>query len=129
MGRRSLLAVLAASLIAGVPVGLQAQEAHAVDRSELDRAVAEHDAGSDARRAAIRSVLGHPAVEEVAASHGLDLTRVEDATATLEGEALATAALQAERVQHALAGGDATITITTTALIVVLLVLIILLVA
>lgn len=129
MGRRSLLTVLAAALIAGVPAGLQAQEAHAVDRSELERAVAEHDAGAEARRAAIRSVLAHPAVEDVAASHGVDLTRVEDATATLEGESLATAALQAERVQHALAGGDATVTITTTALIIVLLVLIIILVA
>lgn len=129
MARHSLLTVLAAALLAGVPAGLQAQESHAVDRSELDRAVAEHDAGADAKREAIRSVLEHPEVQRVAESRGIDMERVEDAAETLEGEALATAAVQAERVQHALAGGDASITITTTALLIALLILIIILVS
>lgn len=129
MGRRSLLTMLAVALVASLPAGLQGQQSHAVERGELESAVAEHDAAADERRQSIRSVLEHPEVERVAEANGIELTRVEDAVATLEGEALATAAVQADRVQHALAGGDASITITTTALIIALLILIVLLVA
>lgn len=74
-------------------------------------------------------MLEREEVRCVAAEHGLDLTRAEDAVATLEGRGLERVAAQAERVDEALAGGDTTIVIGTTTLIIALLVLIIILVS
>jgi hypothetical protein len=109
--------------------GLIGQESHVVDRAELDRATAERTVAEDARRDAIRSVLQRPEVRSTAETHGLDITRAEDAVATLEGEALAGAFAQAQRIDKALAGGADAVVISTTTLIIVLLIVLILVVA
>lgn len=118
---------LAVSLTASV--GLSGQEAHAVDRAELDRATAERTVAEDARRDAIRSLLQRPEVRSAAEAHGLDITRAEDAVATLEGEDLAAAFEQTRRVEESLAGGAETIVITTTTLIIILLIVLVIAVA
>lgn len=118
---------LAVSLTASV--GLSGQEAHAVDRAELDRATAERTVAEDTRRDAIRSVLQRPEVRSAAEAHGLDITRAEDAVATLEGEALAGAFEQARTVDQALAGGADSIVISTTTLIIILLIVLVIAVA
>lgn len=129
MVQRIVLSALATALLIGTPAALAAQDGHAVERSEIERATAADDATDAARRAAIRSVLDRDAVRVEAEAHGIDLVRAKDVVATLDGEALARVAAQAERVDEALAGGDDTIVISVTTLIIALLVLIIILVA
>lgn len=114
---------LALALVLTTGAELSAQEGHVVDRAELERATAERAEGEEARRQAILSVLEHPQVGRTAEEHGIDVTRATDAVATLEGEALARAFDQAQKVEAALAGGDQ-IVISSTLVIIVLLVLI-----
>lgn len=123
--------VLALALVLAVPAGSAAQEAqtHVIDRAELEAATDERAGAEEAKRDAIRSLLQHPEVRETADRHGIDLTRAEDAAATLEGEDLDRAYSQSLDVREALAGGADTIVISATTLIIALLVLIILLVA
>ena len=129
MTQRIVLSALATTLLFGTPAAAAAQEDHAVDRTEIERAMAADDAVDEARRAAVRSVLDREAVQAAAGAHGIDLVRAKDAVSTLDGTALAEVAAQAERVDEALAGGDDTIVISATTLIIALLVLIIILVA
>lgn len=131
MSHRKMLAALSLGLVMSLATasGLIGQESHVVDRADLDRATAERTVAEDARRDAIRSVLQRPEVRSAAATHGIDITRAEDAVATLEGEALAGVFEQAQRVDEALAGGADAIVISTTTLIIGLLVLIIILVS
>lgn len=131
MPHRKMLSALTLALVVSLVTasGLVGQEAHVVDRAELDRATAERTAAEDARRDAIRSVLQRPEVRSVAETRGLDITRAEDAVATLEGEALVGAFERAQQIDEALAGGADAIVISTTTLIIALLVLIIILVS
>lgn len=122
-------ALLPLALLLAVPVGAAAQEAHVIDRTELEGVTAEATADEEAKRSAIRSVLQRPEVRRTARTHGIDLTRAEDAAATLEGEELDRAYQKTLDVREALAGGDDAIVISATTLIIALLVLIILLVA
>ena len=117
------------ALLLAAPLGTAAQETHVIDRTELEGVTAEATADEEAKRSAIRSVLQRPEVRQTARAHGIDLTRAEDAAATLEGEELDRAYRQTLDVREALAGGDDTIVISATTLIIALLVLIILLVA
>ncbi len=131
MSHRKMLSALSLALVVSLVTasGLIGQESHVVDRAELDRATAERTVAEDARRDAIRSVLQRPEVRSTAETHGLDITRAEDAVATLEGEALAGAFAQAQRIDKALAGGADAVVISTTTLIIVLLIVLILVVA
>lgn len=128
MRKRILLSALAALVLVGSPVVLSAQQGHAVERGEMERAMTEADASDDARRAAIRSVLERDEVRWTAEARGIDLVRAEDAVSTLDGGPLARVYEQALRVDEALAGGDTTLVISATTLIIALLVLIIILV-
>lgn len=129
MTKRIAFLALAGSVLIGSPAALTGQEAHAVERDEMERTMVDADRSAEERRSAIRSVLDHETVRRTAEEHGIDLVRAKDAVATLEGEALVRVATQAERVDRALAGGDSTVVIGTTTLIIALLVLIIILVA
>lgn len=129
MSKRMLMSALAMLLLVGTPGLLSAQEGHAVDRGDVERAMAEGDATDEARREAIRSVLDRDEVREEAEARGVDLVRAKDAVATLDDGPLARLYAQAQRVDEALAGGDSTIVISATTLIIALLVLIIILVA
>ena len=126
MRTRNLLSALSMAVILALAgsADLAAQEAHVVDRAELERVTAETADGEEARRQAIRSVLESPEVRETAGAHGIEVTRAEDAVATLEGESLARVYEQALRVEAALSGGDTTIVLSSTAVIIILLVLI-----
>lgn len=131
MSHRKMLSALSLALVVSLvtATGLVSQESHVVDRTDLDRATAERTVAEDARRDAIRSVLQRPEVRRTAEMHGLDITRAEDAVATLEGEALAGAFAQAQRIDKALAGGADAVVISTTTLIIALLIVLILVVA
>lgn len=131
MSHRKMLSALSLVLVMSLVTasGLIGQESHVVDRAELDRATAERTVAEDARRDAIRSVLQRPEVRSVAETQGLDITRAEDAVATLEGDALVGAFERAQQIDKALAGGADAVVISTTTLIIILLIVIILAVA
>lgn len=131
MAYRRMLSALSLGLVVSLAASseLTAQEPHVVDRAELDRATAERTATEDARRDAIRSVLQRAEVQRTAEAHGLDITRAENAVATLEGDALAGAFERARTVDQALAGGADAIVISSTTLIIILLVVLIIAVA
>ena len=135
MKTREAVPVLATAAMLFAAPALQAQEAqqaredHVVDRAELETATEGSAETETARREAIRSLLQRPEVRTTAERYGIDLTRVEDAAATLEGEELDRVYRQSVDVREALAGGDSTIVISATTLIFALLVLIIILVS
>ncbi|MGD8868969.1 MAG: PA2779 family protein [Gemmatimonadales bacterium] len=102
------------------------QEDHVVSTSELRAAVVEQAANSDRDRDAVLRVLARDEVRAVADQVGVDLSRAEDAVATLDGPELQRLADRSRTVEKALVGGDA-IVISTTAVIIGLLVLIVIL--
>ena len=127
VGTLLLLAAAAAPL--GAQEAGDAPGAHAVAPEEVRDVVAEQADAAEADREAVRAVLDRPEVEEVARTHGLDLTRARDGVATLEGEELSLVAERARQLDEVLAGGADTVVISTTTIIIALLVLIIILVA
>lgn len=106
-----------------------AQEAHAVTEAEMEAMVSERAEAADADREAIRTLLRHPEVRDVAESAGLDLQRAEDAVDVLGAEEVAHLAPRARDLNEALIGGRNVIVISTTTLIIALLILVIVLVA
>ena len=123
----SIVAVLLMVLTAMPRV--QAQTSHAAPQSALDAAVQQHAGSVVADRDAVLRVLGRSEVKSVAEKAGIDLRRATGAVATLDGDALAQVAAQAQQVEEALAGGQSRVVISTTLIIIVLLVLILLIVA
>jgi hypothetical protein len=123
----SVLAILLTVLTA-VP-RVHAQGSHAATQSAIDSALQQHVSNVDADRAAVRRVLEHSAVKEVAARAGIDLRRAASAVATVDGQELGALAAQARQVEQALAGGQSRVVISTTVIIIALLVLILLIVA
>ena len=115
---------VALALIAafGLATGVEAQDADADVRAELQTMVAE-DGSGQADRAAVADFLEREDVQQVAAENGISMERLEGAVETLDGEQAATLAERVREVQAQLAGGD-TLVISATTLIIVLLVLI-----
>jgi len=101
-----------------------AQQQHVVAPSELATAVTDHVAKQDADRAAIAEALARPEVREVAATMGVDMSRVSAATNTLDGSGLERAASAARQVNEQLVGGASNVVISTTTIIIVLLIII-----
>ena len=85
---------------------LHAQVSHAVPPSTLEAAIQQHIDATSADREAVRRVLAHSDVREVAARAGIDLRRATSAVSRLEGDELARAAAQARHIEDALAGGQ-----------------------
>jgi hypothetical protein len=106
-----------------------ADQPHTASPAAISEALQERVAETDAQRERVRQLLQRPEVRELAGQLGLDLRQAESAVGTLEGQQLAEAAVQAERVDNALAGGQSRITISTTLLIIGLLLLIVLILA
>jgi hypothetical protein len=101
-----------------------AQERHVVDRSAMRAAVTAKAQADDADRAALRGALHTPAAQAVADRFGLNLTRAEDAVATLsptEAHALAGPA----RSVSSTSGGDSIVISTTTLLLLLILIVLI----
>jgi hypothetical protein len=103
-----------------------AQSSHAATSSAIDEALQQHVDSTDTDRALILRVLEEPAVRALAAELGVDIRRAQSAVTTLEGEPLTRLAAQAQQVDHALAGGQGSVTISYTLIIIGLLVLILL---
>lgn len=104
-------------------------QSHAASPAAISQALQERVADTDAQRERVRQLLQRPEVRALAGQIGLDLRQAESAVGTLEGQQLADAAAQAERMNSALAGGQSRITISTTFLIIALLLLIVLILA
>jgi len=102
---------------------------HIVAPNELATTVADRVAKQDADRAAIAEALARPDVREVAATMGVDLSRIATAAATLDGADLERVAAAARDVDEHLVGGASTVVISTTTIIIILLLIIILILA
>ncbi len=102
-----------------------ADQQHIVTPQQLTAAMTEKVAAENADRAAIRDALARPQVRDVAASMGVDITRLSGAVDTLSGVDLAQAASTARQVNDELVGGVTTVALTATTIIIILLVVII----
>jgi hypothetical protein len=103
-----------------------AQQKHIADSAVLKHAVAARVAADDANRAAVRQLLSHPQVREVADTFGLTVQRAETAMASLSSAELAELAASARAVETELAGGQQVIVISiTTLLLIIIIVLLI----
>ena len=101
-----------------------AQQKHVADPTALKSAIAKKVAEDDLNRQAVRRVLTHPQVREVADRFGLSVQRAETAMASLSGAELAELASSARAVETELAGGQQVIVISiTTLLLIIILVL------
>ena len=127
---RTLRSFLAGSLIVvmALPARVVGQQ-HAVDPTEIAKAVAQHAATVQTDRAAIREALARPEVRSLAARAGVDLGRLTNGLDTLPAADLARAATAARDVNEALVGGASTIVISTTTIIIGLLLLLLIIIA
>ena len=124
---RTLAVVFALFLLPGASSAAELQ--HAVDPSDLSRAVTDHVAQQDADRAAIRETLARPEVKEVAAKAGIDLDRAAAVVGTLTGASLDQAAATARQVNASLAGGASTVVISSETVIIILLLVLLIIIA
>ena len=123
--QRTLLVFLCFVFAVG-PV--RAQQAHVVDSSGMDQALAERNQATLAKRQTIRTALQQPDVQRVADRLGLDIARAEAAVATLDGGELDRAAAQAQVVNDEIAGGQ-TVRLNLLWIIIGLLIIILIVVA
>jgi hypothetical protein len=116
--RVHVIGVLVVSLLlAASPV--RAQQ-HVISAADLQQAMVDKAAADEASRDLVRSVLRHDVARSVAERLSLDLTRAEQAVATLEGEELAAVAATAETVDRELSGEQQYVTISLTALLIII---------
>ncbi len=108
-------------LVLSISSAAYAQERHLVDPAALAASVSQHAAQQEADRAVIREALGHPEVQAVAATLGVDTNRLSSAISTLTGDDLARAAGAARDANRSLVGGASAVIISTTTIIIVLL--------
>jgi hypothetical protein len=104
-----------------------AQERHVVDRSAMKTAVTAKAQADEADRAAVREVVHTPEAQAVADRFGLNLTRVDDAIATMSPDEIHALAGPARTVSSAStpSGGDAIVISTTTLLLLLILIVLI----
>ena len=106
-----------------------AQTAHTASQSALDAAVRDRVTAVNADRELVKRLLDRADVKAVAEGAGIDIRSAATAVSGMDADTLAAVASQARVVDHALTGGQSTVTISTTAIIIGLLVLIVILVA
>lgn len=99
-----------------------AQQRHVAGPSALRAAVAAQVDVDTNNRAVVRDVLKQSEVRDVAGRLGLDITRAENAVATMNSADLARVADSARAADAALAGGNNTIIISTTTLLLILII-------
>jgi len=121
--RHLTIVVLIVSLLAATPGWAQQS---VVTRADLNAAMAGKTAQEDADRALVRSVLRDERVRQVAENLSLDITRAEEAVATLSGDDLETAAASARAIQQDLAGAASTVTISLTVALLIIIIIILL---
>jgi predicted xylose isomerase-like sugar epimerase len=99
-----------------------AQQRHVVDSSSLKQAVAGKVHTDAQNRAAVRSVLQHTEVRQMADRLGLNLVTADAAVGTMNSADLARVATSAREADAALAGGANTVIISTTTLLLILII-------
>ena len=114
--RSLLVATLIVSLLAASPAWAQQS---VVSQADLRQAMTDKAAADAASRDLIRSVLRHDAARAVADRYQLDLSRAEQAVATLDGEQLAAMASSATLIDKELSGEATYVTISLTALLLI----------
>src|SRR5262249_15150766 len=102
---------------------------HIVAPGQVAATMADRAAAQDADRAAVRDALARPEVRRVAETMGIDLTRVNDAVATMSDADLERASASARQVNQQLVGGASTVVISTTTIIIALLIVILIIIA
>jgi hypothetical protein len=119
--RIQLIGLLIVSLLAASPAWAQQ---HVVSQSDLQQAMIDKAASDAASRELVLSVLRHEAARDVAERMSLDLTRAEQAVATLDGEQLAAVAASAQVVDAELSGEATYVTLSLTALLLIIIIII-----
>jgi hypothetical protein len=89
--RSHLVGLLVVSLLLATSPA-QAQQ-HVISSSDLQQSMIEKAAADASSRELVASVLRHESARDVAARLSLDLTKAQQAVATLDGEELASAVL------------------------------------
>ena len=112
--------LIGALLLATSPA--RAQQ-HVISGADLQQAMVDKAEAERANRDLVRSVLRHDGARQVADRFSLDLTRAEQAVATLDGEELAAVAATAQTVESELAGEQTYVTISLTALLLIIIIL------
>lgn len=101
-----------------------AQQRHIVDAVAMNRAVATQSATDQQNRDVVLGVLHQSQVRELANRLGLDVTKAEQAIATISGPELTRIATQARAANTQLAGGNTTVIVSTTTLLLILIIVI-----
>jgi hypothetical protein len=104
----------------------RAQSTGVVGTADLDRALAERQAATQASRDTIKALLAREDVQAFAAGMGVEVRRASAAVDTLDDSELGSLAAQAAAVNSALAGGQ-TLRISLIAALLIVIILILLL--
>jgi len=121
MFRVRAITLLVVSLLSSAPALAQQS---VVRPSDLRAAMADKAQQDEARRDLVVSVLKNEKVREMADRMSLDLTRAEQAVATLSDDDLEAAASAARDLQDRLSGEADTVTISLTALLLIIIIVI-----
>jgi hypothetical protein len=124
--RKLTALALTGVFLATTAPAIAAASDHVVSAADIQRALQQRTQ-ADAQRDTILGLLQRTEVQDLAARAGLDLRGAEKAVRTLDGEELQGLAQQAAALEHELAGGSQTITISVVTLLLIIIILILLL--
>ena len=122
--RTTAIAFIVSSFI--VSSSAIAQQGHIMNVTAMRQAIASQSATEQQNRNAVLGVLRQPQVQVLANRLGLDVTRAENAVATLSGAELSQLATQARTANTQLAGGSNTVIISTSTLLLIVIIVILL---
>jgi hypothetical protein len=122
--RSTVIAVVVSSLL--FSSSAMAQQRHVVDPAAMQQAVADQAVTDQVNRDAVLALLDRSEAREVAGRLGLNLTRAENAVATLSSTELASVADSARSADAQLSGGADTIVISATTLLLIIIIIILL---
>jgi hypothetical protein len=122
--RSTVIAVVVSSLL--FCSSAMAQQRHVVDPAAMQQAVADQAVTDQVNRDAVLALLDRSEAREVAGRLGLNLTRAENAVATLSSTELASVADSARSADAQLSGGADTIVISATTLLLIIIIIILL---
>jgi hypothetical protein len=122
--RSTVIAVVVSSLL--FSSSAMAQQRHVVDPAAMQQAVADQAVTDQVNRDAVLALLDRSEAREVAGRLGLNLTRAENAVATLSSTELASVADSARSADAQLSGGADTIVISVTTLLLLIIIILLL---
>lgn len=124
--RTTLTSAVLCTVLAATPALAQQAPRHVAGPDMLREALAARHASEQQTRDALRRLLKHDQVREVAGRLGMTVATAEAAVATLSSEDLARLAGPARQAETELAGGSQTIVISTTTLLLLIIIIILL---